>query len=197
MSPEDVLLIFPGASGTFLASRVGDVEMQAIAIDLTLLCGVLTVPECRALSSFSVSNQQKVMYLPRQHAFSVRFSDICRTQKTNALLSRLKLLQLFAELIGDGLQVPASTALDFTDSRARMRQLIQQIPEAELMRCSVVDLAKKICCSQRHFSRLFREEVGVSLREKQKNSGSNVPVISWNRARTRSSISPWMRATRA
>lgn len=113
------------------------------------------------------------------------------------MLSRLKLLQLFAELIGDGLQVPASTALDFTDSRARMRQLIQQIPEAELMRCSVVDLAKKICCSQRHFSRLFREEVGVSLREKQKNSGSNVPVISWNRARTRSSISPWMRATRA
>ena len=168
MSQEDVLLIFPGASGTFLASRVGDVEMQAIAIDLSLLCGVLTVPECRALSSFSVSNQQKVMYLPREHAFSVRFSDICRTQRTNALLSRLKLLQLFAELIDDGLQVPASNDMDFTDSRARMRQLIQQIPEAELMRCSVVDLAKKLCCSQRHFSRLFREEVGVSLREKQK-----------------------------
>ncbi len=168
MSQEDVLLIFPGASGTFLASRIGDVEMQAIAIDLSLLCGVLTVPECRALSSFSVSNQQKVMYLPREHAFSIRFSDICRTQKTNALLSRLKLLQLFAELIDDGLQVPASNDMDFTDSRARMRQLIQEIPEAELMRCSVVDLAKKLCCSQRHFSRLFREEVGASLREKQK-----------------------------
>jgi hemolysin activation/secretion protein/AraC-like DNA-binding protein len=167
MGPEDVLLVFPGASGTFLASRVGDVQMQAITIDLSLLGGVLTFPEGRALSAFASKNQQKVMFLPREHAFSTRFSEICRTQRANTLLPRLKLLQLFAELMDEGLQVPTPTEQDFSGSRMRLRQLIQAIPEAELMRCSVGELAERLRCSQRHFSRLFREEMGVSLREKQ------------------------------
>lgn len=167
MSPEDVLLVFPGAKGTFLASRIGDVQLQTIAIDLGLLYGVLTVPECRALSAFAERNQQKAMYLPRAHPFSVKFSELCRVQRGNAFMSRLKLLQLFAELIDEELQQAAVVEPMLTDSRARMRQLIQQIPEAVLMRCSVPELAEKLYCSQRHFSRLFREEFGVSLREKQ------------------------------
>src|SRR5262245_4489975 len=88
MSAEDVLLVFPSAHATFLASRIGDVELQVIAIDLGLLCGVLTVPECRALATFAARNEQKVMFLPGQHPFSVRLSEICRTKRGNTLLSR-------------------------------------------------------------------------------------------------------------
>ena len=167
MLAEDVLLIFPGASGAFLASRIGDVQLQTIAIDLGLLYGVLTVPECRALAAYAAKNEQKSMFLPKAHPFAVRFSEICRLQRGNALVSRLRLLQLFAELIEDELQQAADVEPVLSDSRARMRHLVQQIPEAVLMRCSVSELSEKLFCSQRHFSRLFREEFGVSLREKQ------------------------------
>ena len=49
--------------------------------------------------------------------------------------------------------------------RERFRQLVGQIPESELAAHSLADLAGKcLHCSERHFSRLFREEYGASLR---------------------------------
>lgn len=167
ISNDDTLLLFPSALGSVLASRLCDVTLQVFAIDLQMLSGVLTVDECRALAAFAQGNREKVTLLPSQHAFSVRFAEICRTQRPNELLSRLRLLQLFAELLGEGLQTNPTIESNLADGRTRLRRLISQVPEAELMRCSVLDLAKKLCCSQRHFSRLFREEVGVSLRDKQ------------------------------
>ena len=167
VSEGDTLLLFPSALGSVMASRLCDVTIQVFAIDLQMLSGVLTVNECRALVAFAQGNREKVTLLPRQHAFSARFAEICRNQRPNELLSRLKLLQLFAELLGEGLQTSWMIESNLSDGRARFRQLICQVPEAELMRCSVLDLAKRLSCSQRHFSRLFREEVGVSLRDKQ------------------------------
>jgi AraC-like DNA-binding protein len=167
VSQDDTLLLFPSAHGSVLASRLCDVTLQVFAIDLQMLSGVLTVNECRALAAFAQGNREKVTLLPRQHAFSLRFAEICRTQRPNELLSRLKLLQLFAELLGEGLRTNSMIESNLADGRTRLRRLICQVPEAELMRCSVLDLAKKLSCSQRHFSRLFREEIGVSLRDKQ------------------------------
>jgi len=167
VSQDDSLLLFPSAQGGVLASRVCDVHLQVFAIELQLLSGVLTVNECRALTVFAQANREKVMLLPRYHAFSVRFAEICRNQRPNTLLSRLKLLQLFAELLGEGLQAHAAVEPNRIDGRGRLHQMIRQIPEGELMRCSVQDLARRMCCSQRHFSRLFHDEIGMSLRDKQ------------------------------
>ena len=41
------------------------------------------------------------------------------------------------------------------------------MPEAELSQCSLRDLAGQLNCSERHFSRLFREEFGVPFRARQ------------------------------
>ena len=167
VSQNDTLLLFPSAQGTMLASRVSGVNLQLFAIDLQMLCGVMTVRESKALTAFALTNREKVMLLPANHAFSVRFAEICRVQRPNALLSRLKLLQLFAELLGERFQSQVAAGLESTDGGSRLRELLRHMPEAELMRGSASALAKKLCCSQRHFSRLFHEEVGVSLREKQ------------------------------
>ena len=39
--------------------------------------------------------------------------------------------------------------------------------EAELAEASLTHLAAQVHCSERHFSRLFREEFGVLLRSRQ------------------------------
>ena len=41
------------------------------------------------------------------------------------------------------------------------------MPEAELSQCSLRDLAGQLNCSERHFTRMFREEFGVPLRARQ------------------------------
>jgi transcriptional regulator GlxA family with amidase domain len=54
-----------------------------------------------------------------------------------------------------------------TDARARFQQFLHQVPEAELQDCSNTELAGLLRCSPRHLSRLFREELGTSLRARQ------------------------------
>src|SRR6185312_2620775 len=51
--------------------------------------------------------------------------------------------------------------------RERFRRLVGQMTEAELSECSLAELAAQLHCSERHFSRLFREEFGVPLRARQ------------------------------
>jgi AraC family transcriptional regulator of adaptative response / DNA-3-methyladenine glycosylase II len=45
--------------------------------------------------------------------------------------------------------------------------MIGQVREAELTASSLEDLAGRLGCSERHFSRLFREEFGVSFCQRQ------------------------------
>ena len=49
----------------------------------------------------------------------------------------------------------------------RFRQLLAKMTEAELAEASLADLAAQVHCSERHFSRLFREKFGVPLRSRQ------------------------------
>ena len=81
---------------------------------------------------------------------------------------RCGLLQLWADAIaglvagaGDGIRRRAAGCIE------RFRQLVGQMPEAELSQCSLRDLAGQLNCSERHFSRLFREEFGVPFRARQ------------------------------
>ncbi|HEX7653678.1 MAG TPA: helix-turn-helix domain-containing protein, partial [Verrucomicrobiae bacterium] len=51
--------------------------------------------------------------------------------------------------------------------RDRFREFIGKMSEAELATRSLPELAGQLHCSERHFSRLFREEFNVSLRDRQ------------------------------
>ena len=167
VGPDDVLLAFPSASCSFLASKLTDVHVQVFAIDLGLLSGVFSMEESRALNQFSGQHGGDVLFFPRSHAFAARFVDICQNTPKNGLASRLRVLQLFTELVGDGLRLETLSIPVHQDGRSRFRELMRELPEGELMSCSVGQLSKRLCFSERHFSRLFRQELGVSLREKQ------------------------------
>jgi AraC-like DNA-binding protein len=51
--------------------------------------------------------------------------------------------------------------------RDRFRQVIGQMLEVDLSGSSLGELAARLHCSERHFSRLFRAEFGVPLRARQ------------------------------
>jgi hemolysin activation/secretion protein/AraC-like DNA-binding protein len=76
------------------------------------------------------------------------------------------LLQLWSQAVAGVLNLPP--AADHSQKlRERFRQLVAQIPDAELATRSLPELAGQLHCSERHFSRLFREEFGVPLRARQ------------------------------
>jgi two-component system response regulator YesN len=48
-----------------------------------------------------------------------------------------------------------------------LQELLEQMPASELINLSLPELARKAQCTPRHLGRLFREELGMSFREKQ------------------------------
>src|SRR5262249_27216219 len=80
---------------------------------------------------------------------------------------RCRMLGLFADLFREELNGQREGVAMRKDAKGRLRELVGQIGEAELLEHSTEGLARLLCCSERHLSRLFREEFGVSLRTKQ------------------------------
>jgi len=83
---------------------------------------------------------------------------------------RCALLQLWANAMAGLLAAPVLKPTADTKLRHRFRQLVAQMPEMELSRHSLSDLAQRLECSERHFSRLFSQEFGVSFRGHQIDS---------------------------
>jgi transcriptional regulator GlxA family with amidase domain len=80
---------------------------------------------------------------------------------------RLQLLQLFMDLFKGELGVEAVEPGLELDGRGRLKQFLNQTAAAELLELSLADLAPRMNCSPRHLSRLFRQEMGTSFRDKQ------------------------------
>jgi transcriptional regulator GlxA family with amidase domain len=54
-----------------------------------------------------------------------------------------------------------------TDARARMAEVLKQMPAAALLDLTLNELVTQVQCTPRHFSRVFNEVVGMSFRKKQ------------------------------
>ncbi|MBC8096191.1 MAG: helix-turn-helix transcriptional regulator [Akkermansiaceae bacterium] len=166
----DALLISPSTNCSILASRISEIKLHVVGMDLTSLWALFTIQESRAVSAFERSNQQRIIHLPHQHPVSRRFTTVAEIDSPNPVVRRLQLLELFAELLGEALQAKTPSELAASSSpnvSTPLRKLVRETPENELIRSSVKDLAQRLACSERHFSRLFHQERGASIRDTQ------------------------------
>jgi len=85
--------------------------------------------------------------------------------------TRLQLLEIFIEAIGGelkaGSEETAPMTISTTDARARMAEVLKQMPAAMLLDLTLNELVTQVQCTPRHFSRVFNEVVGMSFRKKQ------------------------------
>ena len=140
--------------------------LQFVKIQPEFLNGLLTVSErlrprpCSAIPHvFSFQGQ-------RTHR-GKNSSGLVEPAGNHSLSNRCALLQLWAHCV-DGL-LTATVPETKNENRLlqRIRELVGQMPEIELFRYSSADLASQLYCSERHFSRLFRQEFGVPFRTHQ------------------------------
>ena len=75
------------------------------------------------------------------------------------------MVDLFSKLVANSRGTVAAERS--TDSRMRLNELLSGIPENQLLHIGVTELARELHCSERHLSRMFKAEVGVSFRSKQ------------------------------
>jgi hemolysin activation/secretion protein/AraC-like DNA-binding protein len=148
------------------ASQLGPLKLQYFTVQPQYLSGLLTMAEWHQLESASENPLTRVLFFTASEPFGQKFARIAAQTPTDGLTMRCALLQLWTGAAAN-VMGPLSASAGGNGLRERFRQLVGQMPEARLSECSLSGLAAQLHCSERHFSRLFREEFGVTFRARQ------------------------------
>jgi transcriptional regulator GlxA family with amidase domain len=105
--------------------------------------------------------------MPATHPLAERLGQWFQNGKTLNLAARLQFMHSFAEWLAPLLDKAVTKKDDAAEQnpKARLWQLINQMPESEMTELSLRDLARSLCCCERHASRLFHEVWGCSFRK--------------------------------
>lgn len=165
-NPGDGFVAAAGTPAVVRASQLGPLKLQLFFVLPQYLNGLLTVGEGRQLEVGGGKTEAAPVVFNAAEPLGQKFKHIAQLPANDSLALRCALLQLWsgavAGLLQNGAMAGASNKL-----RERFREFIGHMSEAELAGRSLADLAREMHCSERHFSRLFREEFGEPLRSRQ------------------------------
>ncbi len=167
LAAGSVLVLNGEVRGGLRASQLSEVLVDYFCLDPEKLTGLLSLSEQNSLMKAVSSRQFSVRVIPPTDAVSERFKNLCAIKGGANLATRLQLLQLFLDLFKEELAMETVELEPELDGRSRLKQFLQQTAAAEFLDLSLADLAPKMNCSPRHLSRLFRQEMGASFRDKQ------------------------------
>ena len=145
------------------ASQLGPLKLQYFTVQPQFLNGLLTVSEWHQLEAVP---DGAILNFTAVEPIGQKFAHIANQTHNESLTVRCALLQLWAGAVM-GMFPASHAAAGANKLRDRFRQFIGQMLEAELSGKTLAELAEQLHCSERHFSRLFREEFGVPLRARQ------------------------------
>ena len=166
LKPGDGFAVAGGSSMVLRASQLGPLKLEFFLVQPQFLNGLITVTEGHQLEQAGKNSTAQVFIFAAAEPLGQKFTRlVAQTQREN-LPARSALLQLWSQAVAGALTLPLA-ADHGQNLRGRFRQLVAQMPDAELARHSLTELAGQLHCSERHFSRLFREEFGVPLRTRQ------------------------------
>ncbi len=165
----DGLMLASNADGRLRASQLGPLKLEWFTVQPQYLNGLLTVAEWNQLEIVPGRSAPPggVLLFKAGEPTGQKFAHIANQTRSDGLTMRCALLQLWANAVSGLLAMPAADAAHANKLRERFRQMVGRMLEAELSGSSPRELAGKLHCSERHFSRLFREEFGTPLRARQ------------------------------
>ncbi len=166
LNAGDMAVAGPSAAMVFRASRLGVLKLEYFQVLPHCLNGLLTVTEWRQLEDSASEAAKGLRHFAARDPAAQKFTRLVAQPQRDGLAARSGLLQLWAASIASLLPAPGALPLA-SNLRERFRQFVGKMSEAELAVGSLPALAGELHCSERHFSRLFREEFNVSLRARQ------------------------------
>ncbi len=164
----DCLIVAPNVTnGVVRASQLGPLVLQLFFIQPKYLNGLLTVREWQQLEITPNTLLPVASLFAAADPKGQQFAQAISKRNNDHLAMRCALLQLWAATIATQLRLAGEIAPNGNTLRSQFRELLTQMTEAELSESSLSDLARQLHCSERHFSRLFRAELGVPFRTRQ------------------------------
>jgi AraC-like DNA-binding protein len=163
----DGLIILRNANGIVRASQLNSLKLQLFTIHPQYLNGLLTVVEWQQLEVAADNPLPPVSFFTADEPIGQKFMRLADQTPSDRLPMRCALLLLWANAVSSLMPLPVSPPPGGNKLRDHFREHVGQMTEAELSERSLTELARQLHCSERHFSRLFREEFGVPFRARQ------------------------------
>jgi AraC-like DNA-binding protein len=160
------LLVAGSAPWSIRASQLGELGLYTFTVIPSRLTGLITLGEQDFLERAATRKDFPVRILPPHHPVALKMMELCAREKPAGLLVRLRLMQFFVEAFGVEWEQAASV-WEAADARERLQELLEQTPSADLLEMNFEELAQRTHCTSRHLSRIFRELVGMSFRDKR------------------------------
>lgn len=166
LNAGDMAVAGPKATVVFRASQLGVLKLEYFQVLSQCLNALLTVTEWRQLEDPASEAAKRLQYFAASDPAAQKFTRLAAQSQRDGLVVRSGLLQVWAASIASLLPAAGTTPVA-NNLRERFRQFVGKMSEAELAVSSLEQLAGELHCSERHFSRLFREEFNISLRARQ------------------------------
>lgn len=168
LNAGDVLAMLPSRKGLLRASQLSAVRLFQFRFCPDLMSGLLTMAERQCFDRLAGKTAQAIRFLPSSHPVAAMFAELCVNAETqNGLLLRCQMLELVGRTFSRELTPPGKSEALTLSATKRIKVLLEHLTEEEFLNASSDELAAYCGCSARHFSRLFLEHFGVSLRSRQ------------------------------
>jgi len=148
------------------ASQLEILMLNYYLVQTSLLNGLLTVTEGNRLEKIANGLLVPVVFFTATDALGQKLSRLVHQSQPDSLPSRAALVQFWSQAV-TCLQTQPLTDQSGHKLLQRFRELTSQMPDAELIKLTMPQLAEMLNCSERHFRRLFFQEFGVSLQARQ------------------------------
>ena len=157
----------PNSEITILASILGEATLLGCSINIGSLTGLLTLTERLCLEKEAALDCAPFREVAPSHPLASRIGQCFQNPDMLELRQRLGFLDALADWLSPSLERAAKGRGQTTElnPKDRLKQLLNQMPESELTELSPSDVARHLCCSERHAGRLFNELCGCSFRK--------------------------------
>lgn len=165
---EGCLVVTPHArSLVFRASQIGGLRLHWFRLCPASLAGFFTLYEKHYLEFVALKTNSNPRRFPTAHPSASEFAALVDERSSRSFLeARRRMIAVVIAALESEMAKYQFQQEDHTDAGVRFRRMISSMPASEIQNEPVPELAGRCGCSERHFSRLFRDHFGYSIREK-------------------------------
>ena|SRR5436190_1880674 len=134
LSSGGMIVLAPQAAGSVLASKLGDVRLHYFHFCPETLGGFLSLEERQQLEALAAQKQSAVHFLAPTEPVAAQFADLLsRAATPESLFQRCEALFLAVTYFAGDLSSLLPHAARSASALHRFRQIIQQVPDSELI----------------------------------------------------------------
>lgn len=167
LEPGTVLMLPPDSQGSILASQVGRLCFSFFCVEPMRLMGLMTLAEQTFFRVAAGQQDFVARIMTPDQPLAGKLQDLFRNRTPVGSLFRLQLLQIFIEFFGEELNHEMVEPEAGAGAKHRLSEFLKTAQTSDLINLSFSQLVNVSGCTPRHLSRIFREVVGTSFRDKQ------------------------------